>query len=364
MAAVPEVTAAQALAFRVAGQHLHRRTDARTAIAACGLQEFPPGQSRIALHARAGDVPDGDPVWDEVVTVNAMRGSPYVVLRDDVRVFTSALVPDDDGLRAFVGTAVAKELQGEGFEVRDALHRVADAARAGLAGGPLGRDAFHQALRERLPDALLPWCRGCESHHVRPGLWRALGPLGVTEMPEKAVWSTAAEPGPDAIGPDEARRELVRRFLRAYGPGTHSQLASWAQTAPAHAKALFAAVDDELEPVRLDGAKRWILAADLDRLQDPPEATGVRLLHGHDPYVAQPDRATLVSDDAVRKALFPAVGRPGVVLADGHLAGLWRARKKGRTLAIDVEWTGPRVDLVDEPDAIASLRGCERAAVA
>ena len=38
---------------------------------------------------------------------------------------------------------------------------------------------------------------------------------------------------------------------------------------------------------------------------DPPAASGVRLLHGYDPYVAQPDRETLVPDAARRKALFP-----------------------------------------------------------
>ncbi len=82
--------------------------------------------------------------------------------------------------------------------------------------------AFHQALRERLPAGLLPWCRGCQSHHVRPGLWRALGPLGVTEMPEKATYALAAEP---EMALDDAREELARRFLRCYGPATHTHLA-------------------------------------------------------------------------------------------------------------------------------------------
>jgi len=149
----------QALAFRVAGQHLHERTDPPTAVAACGLQEYPPGWSAVALHARCtGELDPAD-----VVTVNAMRGSPYVVPPRDVAVFTTALVPDDDGLRALVGALTAKELAAESTSPREALDRVAAAARDGLAEGPLERDAFHQALRERLPDALLPWCRGCQS---------------------------------------------------------------------------------------------------------------------------------------------------------------------------------------------------------
>src|SRR4051812_16718979 len=319
----------QALAFRVAGHHLHRRTDPLTAVAACGIQEYPPGWWRVALHARA----KGEPPAGELVTANAMRGAPYVVPRADVAVFTAALVPDDGGVKALVGSQVAKEAAAAGFTPREALDRVAAAAREGLAGGPLDRDAFHQAMRERLPEGLLPWCRGCQSHHVRPGFWRALGPLEVTVMPEKATWALA---DPPAMPIEEARAELARRFLRVYGPATHSQLASWAQTAAAHAKRLFAAVDDELEPAAVEGRRGFVLAADVDRLESPPPAAGVRLLGGHDPYVAQPDRAALVPDAGLRKQLFPAVGRPGAVLVDGRLAGLWKGRKQGDVLDVAV----------------------------
>ena len=344
----------QDLAFRLAGQHLHRRTaDPLAAVAACGIQEFPPGWWRVALHARA----KGEPAANDLVTVNAMRGAPYVVPRADAAVFTAALVPDDDGLKALVGSQVAKEAAAAGFTPREALDRVAEAAREGLAGGPLDRDAFHQALRERLPEGLLPWCRGCQSHHVRPGFWRALGPLGVTEMPGRATYALAA---PSTMPLEQARAELVRRFLRCYGPATHTDLASWAQTAPAHAKALFAAVAEELEQV--DG-RRFILAADRRRYDRPPAARGLRLLGGHDPFVGQPDREALAPDAALRKKLFPPVGRPGVVLHDGALAGLWRSRKKGDTLEVEVEWTGEVADIGAEAGVVARLRGCAKARV-
>ena len=102
-----------------------------------------------------------------------------------------------------------------------------------------------------------------------------------------------------------------------------------------------------------------MLAADLDRLEAPPAASGVRLLGGHDPYVAQPDRESLVPDAALRKQLFPPVGRPGVVLSDGVLAGLWRGHKKGDVLEVSVEWLGEPVEIGEEAEAIARLRDCE-----
>src|SRR5829696_7483103 len=298
---------------------------------------------------------------DDVVQVNAFRGSPYVVRRADARVFTAALVPEDEaGLKALVGSRTAKEAGEAGYGVGEALGLVATAAREGLADGPLDRDAFHQAMRERLPDGLLPWCRGCQSHHVRPGFWRALGPLEVTEMPEKATWGLADPPD---MPLEEARAELVRRFLRVYGPATHSQLASLAQTAASHAKRLFEAIAHELEPAAVDGRKGFVLAQDAARLESPPAAQGVRLLGGHDPYVAQPDREALVPDAALRKRLFPSVGRPGAVLAHGVLAGLWRGHKKGDVLEVGVEWLGVPVDVAEEAGAIARLRGCAAARV-
>jgi hypothetical protein len=348
---VLDVDADQSLAFRVAGHHLHRRTDPLTAVSACGIQEYPPGWSAVALHARTR----GELEPSEVITVNAMRGAPYVVPARDVRIFTEALVPGDDGLKAFVGSATAKEIAAAGMTVRGALDLVADAARDGLAAGPLDRDEFHQALRERLPDELLPWCRGCESNHVRPGLWRALGPLGVTTMPAKATWALAKPPKASL---DKARTELVRRFLRCYGPGTHSQLAAWAQTSPAYAKQLFEAIEDELELVRASGRKAFVLAEDVKRLESPPAARGVRLLGGHDPYVAQPDREALAPDAALRKQLFPPVGRPGVVLGDGVLTGVWRGRKKGDVLEVEVDWAGAAVDVAQDMKLVAKLRGC------
>ena len=92
-----DVPAEQALAFRVTGHHLDRRVGAAEAVAAFGLQEYPPGWGALAaLRARSDDPMPGD-----VVQVNAFRGSPYVVPRADARVFTAALVPEDEaGLKA------------------------------------------------------------------------------------------------------------------------------------------------------------------------------------------------------------------------------------------------------------------------
>ena len=46
-----------------------------------------------------------------------------------------------------------------------------------------------------------------------------------------------------------------------------------------------------------------------------------------------------------------------MVLHDGRLAGLWRARKQGRKLTIETEWLGKPVDIAEEAERLAALRG-------
>jgi hypothetical protein len=325
----------QVLAFRLASHHLDARLPAgseREAAAVIGLQDFPPGLAASALSAR---VADSD--IDQLVIVYTFRGAAVAVPRDEVAVFTVGLAPPDDAAaRTLVGTAV-ETLDPVGISATDALDRVSDAVADALSGGPLERDDFHQALRERLPDELLWWCRGCQSHHVHPSLWRATGIRGVLAVAERRGRVTVFGAPPKARGVKQAPAELARRFLHAYGPATHAELAAWAGIAPSHARTLLDAIAGEVEEVDFGGRAALILAADADALTSPPAASGVRLLPPFDPYLDQRDRATLWPDPAVRKRARTGIGAPGALLVDGEVAGLWRPEKKGKRLVVTVE---------------------------
>jgi hypothetical protein len=104
-----------------------------------------------------------------------------------------------------------------------------------------------------------------------------------------------------------------------------------------------------------------MLEADVEALQGT-EATATRLLGPYDLYLQARDRATLVTDPAKVKALWPVLGRPGAVLIDGEIAGLWRPRKSGKKFTVAVE---PWRDLVPaerklveaEAEKLAAFRG-------
>jgi hypothetical protein len=171
--------------------------------------------------------------------------------------------------------------------------------------------------------------------------------------------------GWDPPAPEDAGAELVRRYLGAYGPSTPAHLAQWAGLGTAHAKGLWSSVAGELAEVRAGGGHAWALAQDLSRLREPAAVTGVRLVAPGDPLLLGRDREPLLPDPAMRAEVWRASGGAGVVLADGDPAGLWRARKKGRTLEVTVAAAGPlpRADVQAEAERLAPHRGATAVAL-
>lgn len=354
------VTRRQALAFRLARHHLTERLGAGGAQAAAvvGLQDTPPGTAALALAARADVAPQA---LDELVLVPSVRGAPLAVAEGDLAVFTAGLEPpDEEAAKALVGNAW-KSL--DGITAMEALDRVSEAVHDSLREGPRPRDDFHQALRERLPSELLWWCKGCASHHVHPSLWRATGIRGVLAIVGREGRSAVFGLPPKAQPLEDPGAELARRFLRAYGPARPKLLADWAGLATSHANALWERAG-QLVRVDLDGTQGWALAEDEPALAGEPRAEGVRLLPNLDPLNAARDRELLVSDPAVRKRIWTAIGGPGTVLVSGQVGALWRPTKKGKKLQITVEplgklTTSVEAELAAEAQRIAPVRGAE-----
>jgi hypothetical protein len=359
-----DVTSRQALAFRVARHHLAERLGPKQAqdAAVVGLQDTPPGTAGLALAARADAPPEA---LDELVLVPSIRGAPMAVAERDLAVFTAGLEPpDEEAAKAVIGNAW-KSL--DGITAMEALDRVSEAVHESLRHGPLPRDDFHQALRERLPGELLWWCRGCQSHHVHPSLWRATGIRGVLAIVGREGRSAVFGLPPRAPAVKDPGAELARRFLQAYGPARPKLLADWGGLATSHANALWERAG-QLCPVELDGTRAWVLAEDEQTIVRDTEIHGVRLLANRDPLNAARDRELLVKDPSVRKRIWTTLGGPGTVLVDGAVAGLWRPAKKGKKLVVTVEPIGKlkaaaKEELGAEAERLAPFRGAEAAEI-
>jgi hypothetical protein len=94
--------------------------------------------------------------------------------------------------------------------------------------------------------------------------------------------------------------------------------------------------------------------------------SALRLLPPFDPLLAGRDRALLVPDTARRRVLWPALGHPGAVLADGEVVGTWRPQASGKTLTLTVTpfEDGPWPGLEEEAERVAAARGLRLADVA
>jgi len=348
------------LAFRLARVGLAGRAPAGLAAAvACPASDFHRDAGLLAVSARRRRLTRA--AYDEavdagdLVVAHVVRGAIHVLAPDDLALFGRALVAtDDDELAKQIGRQFTRITTEHGIAPTAALAEVAAATKDALAGGAaLGKVDLHQALRERVRPELMPWCKGCRSHHVAPMLWR----YATVEATVRLDAERRYRLGRPGRKPPAA--EAVRRFLRWYGPARPGGFADWAGLSRPHADRLWGGIEDELA----EAGGEWVLRRDVRALDSPPAAEGVQFIPPGDPYLAKPNRALLAPDDALRKRLFRPVASPGVVLQDGRPVGLWRARAKGKATEVSVEKLGrvARAALEPEAERIAGVHGAGRA---
>lgn len=165
--------------------------------------------------------------------------------------------------------------------------------------------------------------------------------------------------------PEESRAELIRRYLRCYGPSTRADFGAWLGVQTGDVDPWWSLIDDELTQVEFGGTS-WILTADLDGFRSATMPTGVRMLPPRDPYTQLRDRETIV-DKVYHRDVWKTVGDPGAILVDGEVVGTWRPRKSGRKLHVEFktfdELTGNHQEaLAAEAGRIAPLRGASSVA--
>jgi hypothetical protein len=356
----------QVLAFRLARSGLVARGARDLAeAAACPASDFARAAALLALAARAEGVSreayhDAVDAGDLVVA-HVVRGAIHALAPGDLALYGRALIARDDGeLAAQLGQQVQRLAAEKGFAPSEALEEVAKATKDALANErTLDKNELHEELRQRVRPELMPWCRGCESYHVAPMLWRYATVEAGARLDSKRRY-TRSEPAPTP-----SASEAVRRFLGFYGPAKPRDFAEWAGLAKPHADRLWEEVADDLTETRISKSKGWLMSEDMGALESPPAAEGIRLIPPGDPYLQKPNRPLLAPDSELRKRLFRPVASPGAVLSDGRLTGLWRVKGKGKKAELTVETLGRlrRGDLEEEAQRVAELRGAAEAEV-
>ena len=313
MAAKLELTRAQILAFRRRVGALEERLppgprSLRTA-AWAGLQDSMPRAALLSTHARVEGA--HAEIWDDdaFVQVWGPRWATYVVPAEDHAIFTVGRHPDGARGRERAETWAAR------VAARDP--RMSVAARYATTTGTV----------------LIRW-EGARA----PDIWTVPRPT---------------------IEPLDARRELARRYLHVFGPGTSLSFAKWAGVSAKEGRAAFEGL--ELVPVSTPLGEESILASDEGLMRKVAErSTAVRLLPSGDAYWLFHDaahRELLVPDAKERAALWTPRVWPGALLVAGELAGTWRRAQGDLSLELWRPLTKAERAAVEAEAASLPLRG-------
>jgi hypothetical protein len=145
-------------------------------------------------------------------------------------------------------------------------------------------------------------------------------------------------PPQEPMDGEDAKREVLRRYVWAYGPTTHVEFARWFSTSAPEARQLFDDLSGELEEVDIEGWRAWRSR----HAPLPPSKGGssVHLLPPFDAYVVGcHPRAQLMPEDLVPAGIrTTGTAAPWhVLLLDGVVSGLWSRQRTGKRLTIRVD---------------------------
>lgn len=337
-----QLTWPQVLAFRSRRHFLEERAARGDLLAVvsrtCGLQAQVMSSAELAAWARIDGLDSGDvraALWKERTLVKtwAMRWTLHLLSASDYPVYLAAF-------HAFAHFRSERWLTSYGLTADD-MNAILGGFRVTLNGDGLTREQLADAVaqhtsRPYLRDRLL----GGWGTLLKPGAYQGHLVFGPSSGQNVTFVSPRHWLGEfPEHNTDDARLEILRRYLFAYGPATPGDFASWWGATRADSRKLFRALGDELIPVSVDGWDAWSLSEDADALRATMPSNTVRLLPGFDPYTLGLRREREAALSAERKGrVFSQQGWISpVVLVGGYVVGVWKHQIKQAQLAVTVE---------------------------
>ena len=320
-------------AGRLARSHLARRAPADRLVEVvrdvCGIHAQVMGSAELQLAARVDGITQADvreALWERRTLAKTWttRGTLHIHPADELSLWTAARRAVEEGGRV------------------DLVPAIGDALR----GGRLTREQLADAVLERVPSAPRDELASGWGFHLSDAATAGLLCFGPPQGTRVTFVHTEDWLGPQrAWEPEEALREVARRYATTYAPVGLRQLREW----------LAAKVE-----------------VDVPDVAPAPGAGGsVRLLPEYDPYVmAFREREHLVPPEvkaqiaAHGKGRFEGAAGTPLLVVDGLATGIWRRKKTAKRIELTVEpvreLTRPeRAGVEAEAERIGSFLGLE-----
>lgn len=307
-------------------QHLLERVDedAIEVLDRCvGMQSQDPHAAFFGLFSRIADF-DPSELDDlltgrEVVRMALLRGTVFLVDAEDARWMRPLAEPVlRRGLASNAPTLTAEQI---GAVLHHAVELLAGRQ---LPGAELG-SALAQRFPEVKPTSLVALARcGLPLVQVPPrGLWRGRG------APTYSLFDDWVGAGDPAVADEEATAELIRLYLRGFGPATVAGIQAWSGLT--RLQSVVEKLEADWELVRLTGPHGETLY-DLDGLglADPDLPAPARLIAPYDHVLfTGGDRIRVADPELYRATMTPNGRSPGFCIVDGFLAGTWHLDVSG-----------------------------------
>jgi uncharacterized protein YcaQ len=332
----------QVLSWRVRRNHLARRaprTDmVEVARRVAGIQAQVASAAELSLAVRVDGLRPSDvraALWEDRTLARtwAMRGTLHLFAASDLPLVTAALSTRQHWKRPSWQKA---------FGVAPGqVEELVEAIRDALDGACLTREELAEAVVERVGSWAREKMAGSWGSFLKPAAYEGV----LCSGPSQGGRATFVRPD-QWLGewtehdPDEALREVLRRYLGAFGPATHEDFAGWFGAGRARARRVVESIGQELAEVDVEGLRAWILASDLRDLKRTPDASPglVRLLPNFDCYVGGSRRREVF----IPGGFLPRVSRQSgwispVVLLDGRVVGVWELDRTKDAATVTVE---------------------------
>ena len=298
-------------------QHLLERVDAtpyEMAEHLIGLQAQDNLPPYLSLAARLTDFDPYDVTRGledkSLVRLLVMRGTIHLLTRDDALMLRQWTAPvHEREIKVSQSIGPAREIDRESFVA--ALNEV-------LADGPVPQKALGLALAERFPD-YPPTQLGQLARSTQPlaqlpprGTWKGSGTV-IYQRVDRWLEGELVEPDVP---------EIVRRYLRAFGPASAADATAW--SAITGLAALMKGMDDLERHEDENGKVLYDVPG--SPIVDGDVPAPVRLFGLYDNvWLSHAGRDRVTEPEKRTHWMGPNGGMASPILADGWLEGLWRA---------------------------------------